>query len=529
MQPTLFERGVSQEAAIRTPRDYQVRSYNDLRQSVLEGWRCPVLYLPTGAGKTQVAVQIIANALSRGKRVLFVVPLLSLLGKTIKVFESQGITDIGVIQRRHARTDPDARIQVASKQTLIKRPELMKDFDVVIDDECHRLYREFNAWMKRDTKTVFLGLSASPGTKGMGLVWDGVVMGATIPELLEKGAICPFEVYDSGKAPSRKSLKVVDGEDFKDSQTEAVMSDKVLVADVYQMWVDRGSISKWFVFGQTCAHAKLLMDSFEKEGVRCGYIDANTPQDERDSENSWSDAILCRYRRGEIDVLFSVGCLGTGVDELVYGLSLAYITRSRDKLTQDMGRGGRPAEGKTVCYVNDHGGNIENLGEPEDYDYSQLCCKDPNEKGDARIDEQEVEKPKKCGKCKMLLPPKTSICPKCGEKTVPCMVETIEGKLVKREKKPQVNKEHQAWYSELMWIARKAGYKNGWAKHAFAEKFGIAPIGLKMRGKNPTDEVKQFLREKRKEYLAKKKAEPIPLCSQCGAPSSGGMCGQPCM
>lgn len=507
MQISLFEPKTSDVVpAVRLPRDYQERSFIDLRKALLNGWRCPVLYIPTGGGKTFVAVLIILSALARGKRVLFVVPLLSLLGKTIKSLEDAGITHIGVIQRRHARTDARSSIQVASKQTLIKRPELMQGFDIVIDDECHRLYAEFSAWMKRDAKTVFIGLSASPGTKGMGLVYDGVVMGATIGELLEKGAICPFEVYDAGHAPSRKGLKVSEGGDFKESQAEAVMSDKVLVADVYQMWVDRGSISKWFVFGQTCAHTKLLMESFEKAGVRCGYIDANTPQDERDSENPRSNAILCRYRRGEIDVLFSVGCLGTGVDELVYGLSLAYITRSRDKLTQDMGRGGRPAEGKLVCYVNDHGGNIENLGEPEDYDYSQLCRKDPKENGDSRIDEQEVAKPKKCGKCFMILPPKTSACPKCGEKTVPCMVETIEGKLVKREKTPKANKEHQAFFSELIWMGRKAGYKSNWAAMNFREKFGITPSGLKVRGKRPTDTVKQFVSDKKKEFRAKQKS-----------------------
>jgi DNA repair protein RadD len=773
---TLFDQ-MEEQRTLRPLREYQQRSLTNLRLSISKkgnGWRCPVLYLPTGAGKTQIAVQIISNALSRGNRVLFVVPLLSLLGKTIKVFESQGITDIGVIQRRHSRTDPGARVQVASKQTLIKRPELMKDFDVVLDDECfpagtmistargpkpiedivpgevipnalgigrvlslfrkshnqfvtvrlsdgssfrctpdhpvftlsgwnqagdlelrqrlfreedlsilrvgvrslpnpkrgacrkagsgdgflqarmlfnllqdeatesyvtsrssrtgitgstgdgaqtkasgrkrkgnsgdsiagvgyigrrvvsrvcsedppeasnvgillqdrpsesrpddrdrvgwwesfvahaagtgskegcpsplvwvenieieeqsraepvynlrvaghpsyfangilvhncHRMYAEFSAWMKRDTKTVFIGLSASPGTKGMGLVYDGVVVGASIAELLEKGAICPFEVYDHGTAPSRKKLKVVNGE-YSETQTEAIMSDKVLVADVYKMWQERGSHAKWFVFCQTCAHAKLVMESFAVEGVRCGYIDADTPQDERDT-------IFDAYRNGDIDVMFSVGCLGTGVDELVYGISLAYITRSRDKLTQDLGRGGRPAEGKKVCWVNDHGGNIENLGAPEDYDYSELCCKDPKEKGDSRIDEQKVATQKKCGKCFMLLPPKTSVCPKCGEKPAVCKIDTVEGTLVKREKKPPKPQmpEKQSFYSGLLSIAQERGYKPGWVANQYRANFGVWPKGLVDFPVRPTPTVRKFIHDKQLEYFNSKTKE----------------------
>ena len=513
---TLFDT-IETERSLRPMWEHQEDSYQGLRAAFKSGWRCPVLYLPTGGGKTRVAIKIIHEALAKGKRILFIVPLLSLLKKTIDAFEEQGIHDIGVIQQRHPRTNPYARVQIASKQTLIKRPNLMQGFDVVIDDEAHKMYSEFSEWVKRDTKTVFIGLSASPGTKGMGLVYNGVVVGATIPQLMERKVICPLEVYDKGRPPSRKGLKIGTGNDFVEAQAEAVMSDKVLVADVYEMWVERGSLPKWFVFGQTCAHAKLLMESFEKHGVKCGYIDADTPQDERDSENPWSDAIFPRYRRGEIDVMFSVGCLGTGVDEIVYGLSLAYITRSRDKLTQDLGRGGRQTDGKDFCIVNDHGGNIETLGMPDTYDYSKLDCRDPKEKGDAQIDLQEPPKPKHCSQCKMLLPAETRVCPKCGEIPKPCMVETIPGKLVKRdgsqpkEKKPKKAKrdERQDFWSGLLYIQKEREYRPGWAYRQYRERFPEVTTtrGLHDMLMRPSPAVRKFVQEKRLSYIASKKNE----------------------
>jgi len=497
--------------------DYQQECYADLRASISNRQTRPVLKLVTGGGKTIIAANMIGQALMRNRLVLFIVPILSLLNKTVRGFEEQGITDIGVIQRNHPRTNHQARVQVASMQTLTRRPQLMQGFDLVIVDECHEQHAEMYQWMARDTRTIFIGLSATPYAKGMGRHWTNLIIGPSYATLEHKGRLSPLEVYEPEHIPNRKKLKIVAGE-FSDSQAEAEMSDKTLVADVYKMWQERGSKARWFVFGQNCNHAKMLMKSFEDKGVRCGYIDADTPSEERDSEDPNSEALFCRYRRMDIHVMFSVGCLGTGIDEDVRGISLAYLTRSRMKLEQDLGRLRRVANGKQVGWVNDHGGNIEALGMPEDYSYDHLDSSDPKEKGDAYAGEKEPPKPKKCGKCRMLLPPRTSVCPKCGERPVVCNVETVDGTLVKREAKKEPKEKYsmdqkQAFYSQLIGLLMDRKKTDdvrevrGRASNLYREKFQCWPDKLLDMPAMPERAVIGFEKHSRIRYAKSKEAE----------------------
>jgi superfamily II DNA or RNA helicase len=49
-----------------------------------------MLQLPTGAGKTVIAANIIRRARAKGKRVAFTVSALSLIDQTVAAFEAEG-------------------------------------------------------------------------------------------------------------------------------------------------------------------------------------------------------------------------------------------------------------------------------------------------------------------------------------------------------------------------------------------------------------------------------------------------------
>src|SRR4029078_8974739 len=102
-------------------RDYQATAFERVKDSVKRGVRRVMLQMPTGAGKTRLAAEIVNGARGKQKRVLFVVPNISLIDQTIEAFAEEGIRDVGVIQADHHMTDWSQPIQIASIQTLMNR------------------------------------------------------------------------------------------------------------------------------------------------------------------------------------------------------------------------------------------------------------------------------------------------------------------------------------------------------------------------------------------------------------------------
>ena len=82
-------------------RQYQTDAIDKLRKSLSLGNRRPVVQMPTGAGKTIAAAEIVRMAREKGKRVLFCVPAISLIDQTVDKFEKHDIWEIGVIQALH--------------------------------------------------------------------------------------------------------------------------------------------------------------------------------------------------------------------------------------------------------------------------------------------------------------------------------------------------------------------------------------------------------------------------------------------
>ena len=87
----------SDPGTAKTLRPHQERALAMLKSSLAgKAHRAPVLQLATGAGKTRIAAEIINGALSKGNRVAFTVPAISLVDQTVQALEDEGITRINV-------------------------------------------------------------------------------------------------------------------------------------------------------------------------------------------------------------------------------------------------------------------------------------------------------------------------------------------------------------------------------------------------------------------------------------------------
>jgi DNA repair protein RadD len=182
---------------------HQERAIEGARETVASGSRRLVIQAPTGAGKTVTAAKIILGALAKGRRVVFVVHRLQLVDQTVARLRAAGITEIGVIQADHWMTDWSKPVQVASVQTLQNCRKLPKA-DLVIIDEVHCWFEFYARWIADPewANVPFIGLSATPWTKGLGKHFSRLIIAATTQELIDAGFLSPFRVF----APSHPDL-----------------------------------------------------------------------------------------------------------------------------------------------------------------------------------------------------------------------------------------------------------------------------------------------------------------------------------
>jgi superfamily II DNA or RNA helicase len=350
-------------------RPHQQVALEMIRQSAGKGNRCIVCQGPTGFGKTLVATHLIRACLEKGNCVIFTAPAVNLIDQTVREFEAEGITDIGVMQADHQRTNPMARVQVASIQTLARRE--IPEASLIIVDECHIRSEVIEELMRDRPDVFFIGLSATPWTKGMGLLWSDLVIPCTLSELIDEGYLSQFTAY-APDVPDLSGVETVAGE-YHEGQASKVMEGKALIASVVETWLAKGENRPTLLFGTSCAHAKGLHEEFKRAGVASAYIDAYTDDVER-------QLIERRFRAGEIKVACSVRTLTTGTDWPVSCIIDAAPTKSLILHVQKIGRGLRVNPGSEDLLILDHAGNSLRNRLVTDIQFDQLDATPPGKK-----------------------------------------------------------------------------------------------------------------------------------------------------
>lgn len=489
-------------------RPYQEDAFQDLRATVRQGVRRIVVQAPTGSGKTRLAAEIVVGAQLKNNPLVFVVPAIGLIDQTVEMFADEGIRDIGVIQADHPLTDWSKPVQIASIQTIRARGAYPKA-SVVLIDECHQLHKEHIAWLKHEdwSQIPFIGLSATPWTRGLGKYFDTLLVMSTTKELIAQEYLSPFTVF-AADHPDLSGVKTVAG-DYHEGQLSNVMQDNVLVANIIKTYSEKWGKGKTFCFGVDCAHAQMLQARFLEAGISCGYQDARTPIAERRE-------IKRKFHAGEYQVVCNVATLTTGVDWDVRCLILARPTKSEMLFVQIIGRALRTAEGKDQAIILDHTDTTMRLGFASDIHHDHL--------NGGRFDTaakviRKPSLPKPCPKCACLIPVGVKVCPACGfERVAPVSpIMEREGVLVqfdgsfrkKGDRKAytysQVEKER--FYAQLKGYALTKGYQPGWAFYKYREKFNVEPSWAmkSVPAMAPGPEVSQWIRFTQIQWAKSKK------------------------
>lgn len=458
-------------------RPYQLSAIEQLQAAVAAGSRAPLLVLPTGAGKTVIAAELIRRAVAKGGSVVFLAPRRELIEQTSRKLDDIAVEHGVLLAGADARAGLDAAVQVASVDTLLSRMVRREQLTLpvptlVLVDEAHlsiTLTRQ--KLLSRWPQTVRIGLTATPTRKdgrALGVLYDAIVEPATTATLTAGGYLVPAR-YWSWPTPDLRGVRVVAG-DYNWRDLERVMNQPVLLGDVVQHWLAHAGDRRTVVFATSIAHAVALAEAFRQVGVAAEHVDAGTPKDVRAT-------IFARFRRGETQVLTNCFLAAYGFDlpELSC-IVLARPTRSLMMYLQMLGRGLRIAPGKTDCLVLDHAGGVHCHGfviDSRAWTLDGTYALEPTPNGI-----RAERPPKECPVCHAVWkgPP---ICPACGLVLQPSgkMVPAAEGELVQvgGVDAPSAG-DRRAFYRELRGYEAERAYREGWAAHQYHERYGVFPL-----------------------------------------------------
>ena len=483
-------------------RGYQNDTLEALRKGFAAGNQAQILYAPTGAGKTEMAIALLEATRKKGNRAAMILDRIILCDQTSQRLEKYHI-DHGVMQSGHWRYRPHERIQVCSAQTLERKGEF-PGLNLLIVDEAHQTRTQTIEFIKNNPDVRVIGLTATPFTKGLGKTYGSVVSTVTTKQLVDQNVLVPLKVFIS-KEIDMTGAKKVAGEW---SQLEATTRGMKITGDIVTEWIKKtheiyGKPAKTIVFCSGVNHGADLARKFAEHGYN--FISVSY----RDDEEFKKDVIEDFAKPDtEIHGLIATDILTKGFDvpDVMIGISARPFSKSLSSHIQQMGRIMRGCEGKEFAVWLDHSGNYLRFRKDweEVYEYGVDKLDDGKEKAKTEPTDKEKEAAK-CPACGSLWPSNSDACLNCGHvrerknKVVEVAgeLEELKGAMTKADK--------QTWWSQLQWYVQTQGWSNGRAAHVYRDKFGVWPRGLHDRPTVPSSDVIKFIDKGIKAYIRQMK------------------------
>ena len=366
-----------------------------------------ILYVsPTGTGKTIVAAEIVRQWMAAGKRVLFLAHRLELLSQC-----SRKLSELGLDHEiAGAGYTPDARkmCTIGSIATLKRRTAIPTHYDLCIIDEAHRA--DGDSIAASLPNAAKLGLTATPcryvggSARTLGLHYDTIIeCPMSRRDLISSSFLVPSRVV----APSLPDLAgvPVKGSDYEPGALAAILGDAKLIGHVVEHWLQFARGRPTIAFACSIAHGHQITEAFIRAGVKAQMLTGE------DHESIRADH-LAALRKGKVHIAVSVAVLTEGIDvPEVQCVLLIRATLSLIVYMQAIGRGVRPARGKTDCLVIDHGANVIRHGPP---DMERAWTLDAREKSKAPTVPDPL---RRCSVCFAVFISSTRICPYCRAST----------------------------------------------------------------------------------------------------------------
>ena len=375
----------------------------------------PISAIPTGAGKTIIMGKIIQKYIK--------------INPTHKILVISFVQEI-LVQDREAlqRFFPDEiiglysaglgskiirNITVAGIQSIYKKGEIFKNFDLVIVDEAHVMPPKGNGMFKQFFSKVHgtrVGLTATPFRTKQGYLHEG--KGAWFNKiscdlctinafnyLVDKGYLTTLHAPTTNLQLDPKRVRTIAGDFNNKDLSQKFDRDEITSMAVKEVIEFGKNYKSWLIFAINIEHAENINRELQSYGIKSKALHSHTAKNRK--------YIIKDIKAGDLRCVVSVGMVTTGFDAPNIDLIvLLRHTKSPILHVQMIGRGLRVCKesGKTHCLVLDFAGNIKRLGAVNDVQVPG--AKKKKKDGQAVV--------KTCPECSCMHHPTVRICNACG-------------------------------------------------------------------------------------------------------------------
>lgn len=422
---------------------YQERDLNEVIEKFLEHEKL-LLQASTGYGKTYTFATFAKwYNLRYGKKVLIMCHRIELVEQASEALSTIGVTVEKIIPTV-TYLHHESSVYVAMEKTLFNRlnnnPYLLKNVGLVISDEAH--FKNFNKLYPLFPDAKKLGVTATPiineretffkcdrcnteysenttchgvetiewgRPKAMSSIFDNIVIGASISELIEFGQLVP-EINIVEDYANISDLEIGSDGDFSKTSLDKAYNNSNVVMNVAMNYEKYCKGKRTIIFNANAASNKAIAEDLKEKGYNVKAFDSVNASDVSRKQlvkwfNSTPDAILC-----------NVGIFTTGFDSKeVQCIILNRATTSLSLYLQMVGRGGRASQKiyKPNFIVIDGGGNLDRFGKWSDNtrDWEKIFW---HGIGKTKAKKETILDVKECENCGALIPRSEIECGFCG-------------------------------------------------------------------------------------------------------------------